>query len=290
MNILWTSKRIHHETKLVYFQINEFHIGIERDYRRPRENCSISGLLGYNIVVGDNTRAKSYWQQVPYGMIPYMRKIHLCVGGSGEGVCEADLVPPRIRDIHGPERPTYILVQSLMEKICEILDSSDALQTFRLSIRSRDKLPGSIGNLLVPISKLRGIPTTRLGCSSMRTDMWIDWIMKASYGRYLSRLLALPRGAPPLKYVGDENDTDQSEDNIFDIISNYCLQHRGFIDPHEVETEALDDIDATNSNGVNFDDMDEHTFFNNVGEWPGTYVDMSQRPPGWESSGDEMDE
>jgi hypothetical protein len=263
MNILWTSKRIHHEAKLVYFQTNAFNIGIERDYRRPRENCSISDLLGYNIVVADPLRAKTYWQEVPWDMIPYMRRIHVTVGGN-EGCCEADIVPPRVREYHGPERPTYVMLQPLVDKLCEILDSSDALQLFRLSIRSMEKNPGSIKNLLEPIKKLRGIAETKAVCWSMQEDMWTDWNLKGSYGRYLQKLLSLPRGAPHIEYVGDEREPNQSEDEIFDIIGGYWNGRGGFIFPSEEDQDMMNDID------------DPETFFDNLP------IPIFGAPPGWE--------
>lgn len=252
MSILWTSKRIFHEAKSVYFQSNEFTIGIENEYQNPQVNSSITRQLGWVVVASHPARTGVYWQKVPYDMIPHMRYIHWTVGGTN-GFVEDDIVPSRIREVAGPERPTYQILQPLVDRVCALLASCHKINVLRVSIRSVDEKPGSIENLLKPLKELREIGKLKIVIWSMQKDLWVDFNLKASYALHLNKVLALPKGSPEPKWI-DPRNPDESDPSIFDIIGAYWNRKSGFQLYSPLDDDVDNDVDEDDED---FEDEDE---------------------------------
>jgi hypothetical protein len=222
---------VHAEAIICLYQVNEFGFWIEKDDPRNHENRSIMGRWGYKIYFGHSQiyqeRLDESFFDIPRDMVQYLQQVVLNIGTQG-GLREFDIVPTKRQTTLGPERPSFQPLLSKVEGVCGLLKKCKNIHLLRLSIRSIEKTPGSIEMVMDPIRKLRGIKKTHAVVFAMQEDKWVDWNLKGSYGRYMSRILEMPKGGVAPKYVGDEKEPDQSEDDIFDMIGGRWLGGRRF--------------------------------------------------------------
>jgi len=189
--------------------------------------------------------------EIPPDMTRYLQNVVLNIG-TLVGLTESDIVPSKKQTRCGPERPTFAPLVSVVEEVCEMLQRCYSVHRLRLSVRSIEKTPGSIEKVMNPIRQLREIKRTNPTIYSMKDDNWVDWNLKGSYGRYLNRILGMPSGCEAPKYVGDEKDPNQSEDNIFDKIGGRWVGGRTF---------AYHDDSGSESEGEGMDGWDEYDGF-----------------------------
>lgn len=197
----------------------------------------------------------AFYKNIPFDMVPHMQHIHLAIGGFA-GLSEQDIVGPMYQSISGPERPTYVTLLKIVEDVCALLKSCHQIHMMRISIRSIEEQPGSIEKVMDPIRKLRRIKHSQTVVWSMQDDRWVDWNLRSSYGRYLDKILALPEGVKAPKYVGDEKDPDQTEDNIFDIIGARWMGGTTFAYPEDSDEYDEDDEGDFFDGYDYYDDLD----------------------------------
>jgi hypothetical protein len=216
--ILFTSKRIHEEAKRAFFQTNEFLFFIEIDCSSPA-NRSIMGLRGWNFAVGRYEPYRSrelgrqaFYLKPPLDMIPFMRHVQVVVGPHG-GFIEQHIVP--IVELAGPERPQYNRLLDMIEEVAQLLRSCRHIHSFRLSIRSSERLPGSTQKLLEPFLRLRGIKNSSFTVWSIQPCKWVYWTIRPCFARYLREVVSLPEGVKAPDYVSDDDvSTVPSDDSL----------------------------------------------------------------------------
>lgn len=170
-------------------------------------------------------------------MARYLQHVVLNIG-TLVGLTESDIVPSKKQTRCGPERPMFAPLVSVVEEVCGMLQRCYSIHRLRLSVRSIEKTPGSIEKVMDPIKQLREIKSAIPTIYSMQDGNWVDWTLKGSYGRYLNRILSMPLGCEAPKYVDDEKEPNQSEDNIFDKVGGRWMGGRTFAYPEDSESES----------------------------------------------------
>lgn len=178
-SLLRVSRRIHDEAIICMYQVNEFGFWVEKDVRSSsRKNTSIMGRPGYWIYFGHNTiyqeRLDESFFEPPKEMIRHLQNVALNIGTQG-GLREFDIVPAKRQTTLGPERPTFRPLLNKVEEVCRVLKECKNIHVLRLSIRSVEKMPGNIEQVLDPVRKLRGIKRTHPVVYAMQEDQWVDW-------------------------------------------------------------------------------------------------------------------
>ncbi|KAF8858241.1 hypothetical protein BDZ45DRAFT_404417 [Acephala macrosclerotiorum] len=277
--LLLVSKTIHTESRLVLFRVNEWKIEVDDDLegvmRKNEPNVSIMGKPGWSMRLAHafggrgavfsplHTAAldrDNIWSE--------LRFVHVSVGSgagyAGGGVREYDILPYKRQTKLGPERPSFVPLLKVMDNVCELLRGCRQLHVLRITLRSIEKTPGSIEKVLHPLRQLRGVKKTSAVCMGMQDDMWVDWNLKGSYGRYLHRILGMAEGTKAPRYVGDEKEPNQSDKEIFDMIGARWCGGKTFAYPDSDEDE--DENDEIDDDDMEFiddegDDMDDfHEF------------------------------
>ncbi|KAE8446316.1 hypothetical protein EG329_012063 [Mollisiaceae sp. DMI_Dod_QoI] len=259
ISLLLVSKAIYTEARLVLFRVNEFKIEVDQDppargTSLANPNISIMGLPGWSMSFSQGFGAhKSVFSRLQTAALdrdniwPELRFIHVNVGSGqgfpGGGVKEYDILPWKRQTRSGPERPSFMPLLKVVNDVCELLKKCKQLHILRITLRSIEKTPGSIEMVLDPLRQLRGVKKTSTVCMGMQDDMWVDWNLKGSYGRYLSKILALPEGVQAPKYVGDEIEPNQSDKEIFDTIGGRWCGGRIFTYPYDMELDDPSDDD-----------------------------------------------
>jgi hypothetical protein len=248
MSLLCTSRSIHSEVEIVLYQINEFSIWIDYDFDN-KQNISIMGRPGYRVDFGLQHRSEGHTQEIrcmkqppKMEMLMCMQLMHLQVGVI-KGIREYDIMPVKGQTVSGPERPTYRSLVEVVQQLCGMLQKCHQIHLLRVSLRSIERTPGSIEKVMDPIRNLRGIKHTIPVVFSMRHGRWIDWNLKGSYGRYMNKIMAMPHGAAAPKYVGDEQEPNQDERNIFDMVGGMWMGGRSFAMPDKTDDDYIDDED-----------------------------------------------
>jgi hypothetical protein len=221
--LLQTSKYIHAEAEIVLYQVNEFGIWIDYDYNDNKDNRSIMARWEYRVDYGLQVDYLKYQEDCFMKKPPkkeilrHMQWMHLQIG-THCGIKEYDIVPTKRQTLSGPERPTYKSLAHTVEEICEELKACHQIHCLRVSLRSVEETPGSIGKVMEPLQRLRGIKKTNAVVAAMREDRYVEWHLRASYRQYMNDIMTLAEGTEAPKYVHDENDPDQSENSIFEKV------------------------------------------------------------------------
>ncbi|CZR56224.1 uncharacterized protein PAC_06112 [Phialocephala subalpina] len=270
LSLLLVSKVIHNESRLVLFRVNEWKIEVDDDsegmMKKNEPNISIMGKPGWSMqfahAFGGRGNVFSPLQTAALdrdNIWSELRFVHVSVGSgagyAGGGIREYDILPYKRQTKSGPERPSFVPLLKVMDNVCELLKGCRQLHCLRITLRSIEKTPGSIEKVLHPLRQLRGVKKTSAVCMGMQDDMWVDWNLKGSYGRYLNKILGMPVGAKAPRYIGDEKEPNQSDKEIFDMIGARWCGGKIFAYPDSDEDED-DDIDDDDLEFIDDEDIE----------------------------------
>ncbi|KUJ23755.1 uncharacterized protein LY89DRAFT_1956 [Mollisia scopiformis] len=304
LGLLLVSKAIHNETRIVLFRVNDWNIEVEDDndgsFIKSEPNVSIMGRSGWMMQFSHGSmRSKSEFTPLQTAaldrdnMWAELRSVHVSVGAprayGGGGIREYDILPWKRQTRPGPERPSFVPLLKVIDNICDLLGNCRQLHMLRISIRSIEKIPGSIELVLHPFRQLRRVKKTSVVCMGIQDDMWVDWNLKGSYGRYLDKILGMPDGAKAPKYVGDKKEPKQNDKEIFDMIgARWCGGDIVAYPTRDDGDEDEPDDDDDEQGSMNDDEMAEFEAFLDHMGMPGPM--MGALGIGWGTDSEEEDD
>jgi hypothetical protein len=187
-------------------------------------------------------------------MLKYVRKWKLDIAPE-KGIKENDIVPPLAKD-QDPEEwielDKYLL--DVLAKALEVLSHCHQIHRLCVKITVNEDTPNSTELVLNPIIALRNIRSTKF---EVNNEDWYGhrpqwWRLRRSYGRHISRTMALPKGA-------DGEDYDSDEEYIADkdrVVASAGALASGYEDNWE-QDEDKDKIETSDSTFGYEDDSGE---------------------------------
>jgi hypothetical protein len=201
------------------YQVNDWAIWVQHQYCNPA-NYSIMGSPGFEIFYTHSSLERQPSCEdnirIPKNMFKHIQKVSVVIGGK-IGIKEVDIVPTTDQTLLGPERPTFRTVIDRVEAVSQLLRECDKIHFMEVTLGSNESKPKSVGKALEPITRLRGINSSRCKILSAAPNLHRAFGLKISYVRYLSKVMRMPAGAELPKYVPDKNE-GQEQNGIFHLL------------------------------------------------------------------------
>lgn len=235
IRLLQVSHRIHDEAEKALYNTNSFLIKVDTDHT-PR-NISVMGTRGFSIRVApfNETGTRHYSYDTLLGisdqrMPPLQMLRHVQIWGIDIRASSSSVVVGRNATTHpiyfGPEHPTFKPLSVAIEEGCAILRQCHHVHKLAIYLESNEHTSSSLEFLMKPIARLRSVKEIHVFATSYTGPDYINWQLKAGYGRYLARIMALSEAAETPDYVRDDEDEVEETPGIFKIHSRRRTQRR----------------------------------------------------------------
>jgi hypothetical protein len=145
-------------------------------------------------------------------MARYLQDVKLQVG-SMTGINEVDIMPTTDQTRLGPERPAFRTVIHRVQEACKLLMECDKINELHINVFSNEPLPGSFGQVMEPISQLRGIDNVKFNAYQMGPAITDAWRVKDSYMDYIEEITSWPKGTKTPRYRPVKGESRPEEDD-----------------------------------------------------------------------------